>query len=187
MVWVEIEIDTDDVRDAVVKALNRIDLCDYIDLDYDDVRYQIEDEILEQVMDYVDVDEIAERVQGQKEDLDDAIQEWINNGCPDVDTAVDELLQRGERFKMLERRVERLVEHMALPEERTSEEQIYDLIDSGGITLAALESIVAKECGELRLSMKRMNKYELIGTAQKMGYDVNEDMTIAQIHEVVGL
>ena len=189
MAWIEIEIDADDVRDAVEKAINRIDLSDHLDLDYRDIQYNIEDDILDQVMDHVDVDEIAERV-GRQQSLEDAIQEWIHIGCSGVDTAVDELLERGDRFTELERTVERLVEHMGLPEERTPLAQVEDLIESKGISLRGMEQYFADRCNELRLSMKKMNKYELIGTAQKMGYtvhEVNEDMTIAQIHEVVGL
>ena len=185
MVWVDVEVEID-VEDAVKQTLRQMDLSEEIEYDYNDIQYHIEDDILAQVMDHVDVDEIAERV-GRQESLDDAIQEWINSSCSGVDGAVDELLDRGERFMDLERTVQRLVEHMALPEERTGEEQIQDLIESGEITLANLETVVANQCDECRRNMQRMNKYELIGTAQKMGYHVNEDMTIAQIHEAVGL
>ena len=99
----------------------------------------------------------------------------------------DDALEDNDEFTELRRTVQRLVEHLSLPEERTGEEQIQDLIESGEITLANLETVVANQCDEWRRNMKRMNKYELIGTAQKMGYHVNEDMTIAQIHEAVGL
>tara|TARA_R110002110_G_scaffold201341_2_gene412388 strand:+ start:73 stop:624 length:552 start_codon:yes stop_codon:yes gene_type:complete len=182
--YIEVDID---IEDAVKQSLRDINLSDHIDLDYGDIQYHVEDGILEQVMNHVDVDEIAERIQGQKEDLDDAIQDWIGSSCSGVDDVVDELLDRGDRFTKLERTVERLVEHMGLPEERTGEEQIQDLIESGEITLANLETIVANQCDEQRRNMKRMNKTELVYTAQQMGYHVYESMTIAQIHEAVGL
>ena len=185
MVWVDVEVEID-VEDAVKQTLRQMDLSEEIEYDYNDIQYHIEDDILAQVMDHVDVDEIAERV-GRQESLDDAIQEWINSSCSGVEGAVDELLERGDRFTELERTVERLVEHMGLPEERTPLAQVEELIESKGISLRGMEQYFADRCNELRLSMKKMNKYELIGTAQKMGYHVNEDMTIAQIHEAVGL
>ena len=99
----------------------------------------------------------------------------------------DEALEDNDEFTELRRTVQRLVEHLALPVERTGEEQIQYLIDSGQMTLANLETIVTNQCGEWRRNMKKMNKADLLETGQRMGYHLNSDMTIAQIHEAVGL
>lgn len=187
MVLIDVEVEID-IERIVEQTLREMDVQDVIDIDYADIRYQIEDDILDQVMNHVDVDEIAECVQGRKEDLDDAIRGWIENGCADVDTTVDELLERGARFTELERTVKRLVEHMSLPEERTPMEQVMGLIESNALKLRDMEQYFVYRCDVLRNQMKKMNKHELIGTAQKMGYEsVHEDMTMAQIREVVGI
>ena len=99
----------------------------------------------------------------------------------------DDALEDNDEFTELRRTVQRLVEHLALPVERTGEEQIQDLIESGQMTLVALETIVTAQCNSYRSSMRKMNKADLLETAQRMGYHLNSDMTIAQIHEAVGL
>ena len=99
----------------------------------------------------------------------------------------DDALEDNDEFTELRRTVQRLVEHLALPVERTGEEQIQDLIESGQMTLATLETIVTAQCNSYRSSMRKMNKADLLETAQRMGYHLNSDMTIAQIHEAVGL
>ena len=99
----------------------------------------------------------------------------------------DDALEDNDEFTELRRTVQRLVEHLALPVERTGEEQIQYLIESGQMTLVALETIVTAQCNSYRSSMRKMNKADLLETAQRMGYHLNSDMTIAQIHEAVGL
>tara|TARA_R110001583_G_scaffold26840_11_gene96470 strand:- start:1741 stop:2238 length:498 start_codon:yes stop_codon:yes gene_type:complete len=164
--YVEIDIDASEIASEVISEL---DLSDEIEdavrdainnsLDYDDIRYHIEDDI--------------------------SLSSWdqIEGAVGDV----DDMLEASDTFTELQRTVERLVEHLGLPEERTGKEQIQDLIESGKITLVNLETIVANQCDEQRRNMKRMNKTELVYTAQQMGYHVYESMTIAEIHEAVGL
>jgi predicted DNA-binding ArsR family transcriptional regulator len=99
----------------------------------------------------------------------------------------DEALEDNDEFTELRRTVQRLVEHLSLPEERTPFQVIQDLLESGQMTLATLEKIVTAQCNSYRSSMRKMNKADLLETGQRMGYHLNSDMTIAQIHEVVGL
>ena len=163
MTWVNIDIgdvEVDiDVRELADDVASRLDI-------RHDVRTILRDEDLN---DYIDGNEMSETI---REELYESF---------------DDALEDNDEFTELRRTVQRLVEHLALPVERTGEEQIQYLIESGQMTLAALEAIVANQCGEWRSNMKKMNKTDLLVTAQRMGYHLNSDMTIAQIHEVVGL
>jgi hypothetical protein len=153
----------------------------------------------------IDTDKIAQEVIGGL-DIKSEVEDLLRGGYGGIDlndyidgsdmrdTAREELyecfddaLEDNDEFKELRHTVRRLVEHLALPEERTGEEQIQYLIESDEITLARLETIVTNQCDEWRRNMKKMNKADLLETAQRMGYYLNSDMTIAQIHEVVGL
>tara|TARA_Y100001973_G_scaffold102819_1_gene168692 strand:- start:559 stop:1026 length:468 start_codon:yes stop_codon:yes gene_type:complete len=143
----------------------------------------------------IDTDKIAEEViRGLdiKSEVEDLLRGGYGDDMRDVAReelyeCFDDALEDNDEFTELRRTVQRLVEHLALPVERTGEEQIQYLIESGQMTLAALETIVTNQCDEWRRNMKKMNKADLLVTAQRMGYHLNSDMTIAQIHEVVGL
>jgi hypothetical protein len=130
----------------------------------------------------IDTDKIAQEVIGGL-DIKSEVEDLLRGGYGGIDlndyidgsdmrdTAREELyecfddaLEDNDEFKELRHTVRRLVEHLALPEERTGEEQIQYLIESDEITLARLETIVTNQCDEWRRNMK-----------------------IAQIHEVVGL
>ena len=165
MAWIEIDvtdldIDTDKIAEEVIRGL--------------DIKSEVEDLLRR---DYGGID----------------LNDYINDN--DIrDTAREELYERfddaledNDEFTELRNTVQRLVEHLALPEERTGEEQIQYLIESNQMTLAALETIVTNQCDEWRRNMKKMNKADLLETGQRMGYHLNSDMTIAQIHEAVGL
>ena len=146
-------------------------------------------------IDVTDTDKIAEEViRGLdiKSEVEDLLRGGYGDDMRDVAReelyeCFDDALEDNDEFTELRRTVQRLVEHLALPVERTGEEQIQYLIESGQMTLAALETIVTNQCDEWRRNMKKMNKADLLVTAQRMGYHLNSDMTIAQIHEVVGL
>ena len=153
----------------------------------------------------IDTDKIAQEVLGEldiKSEVEDLLRrgyggidlnEYID-GSDMRDTAREELyecfddaLEDNDEFKELRHTVRRLVEHLSLPEERTPFQVIQDLLESGQMTLATLEKIVTAQCNSYRSSMRKMNKADLLETAQRMGYHLNSDMTIAQIHEAVGL
>tara|TARA_R100001510_G_C7649572_1_gene207002 strand:+ start:1522 stop:2163 length:642 start_codon:yes stop_codon:yes gene_type:complete len=100
---VEINIE-DEVAAAVQEALD-----DYEpDLDYDDIRYQIEDDILSQVEDhidwsnaehYIDISGIVDSELDYKDfieedDLGEKIAYFVNNGCDVVDGVAVNLLNR---------------------------------------------------------------------------------------------
>lgn len=165
MAWIEvditdIDIDTDKIAREVLREL--------------DLKSEVEDLLrrghggidLNEHIDYDDVRDVA------RDELFDNF---------------DEALEDNDEFTELRRTVQRLVEHLALPEERTPYQVIQDFLESGQVTLAALETIVTNQCGEWRRNMKKMNKADLLETGQRMGYHLNSDMTIAQIHEAVGL
>ena len=165
MAWIEvditdIDIDTDKIAREVLREL--------------DLKSEVEDLLrrghggidLNEHIDYDDVRDVA------RDELFDNF---------------DEALEDNDEFTELRRTVQRLVEHLALPEERTPFQVIQDLLVSGQMTLATLEKMVTNQCGEWRRNMKKMNKADLLETGQRMGYHLNSDMTIAQIHEAVGL
>tara|TARA_R100000808_G_scaffold9110_1_gene25278 strand:+ start:1567 stop:2058 length:492 start_codon:yes stop_codon:yes gene_type:complete len=163
MTWVTVDIG-DVELDIDVREIAR-DVAEHLDI-RDEVMSVLRDEDLNEYIDDSDMRDTA------REEL----YEYF-----------DDALEDNDEFTELRHTVQRLVEHLALPEERTGEEQIQYLIESGQITLANLETIVANQCGEWRSNMKKMNKADLLETAQRMGYHLNSDMTIAQIHEAVGL
>ena len=163
----------------------------WVNIDIGDVEVDIDvRELADDVAEHLDIrDEVMSVLGGRDIDLNDYIDssEMRESIREELYESFDDALEDNDEFTELRRTVQRLVEHLALPVERTGEEQIQDLVESGQITLANLETIVANQCGEWRSNMKKMNKTDLLVTAQRMGYHLNSDMTIAQIHEVVGL
>ena len=165
MAWIEvdvtdIEIDTDKIAEEVIRGL--------------DIKSEVED-LLRRGYGGIDLNDYID-----SSDIRDTAREELYE-------CFDDALEDNDEFTELRRTVQRLVEHLALPVERTGEEQIQYLIESGQMTLAALETIVTAQCNSLRSSMRKMNKADLLETARRMGYHLNSDMTIAQIHEAVGL
>ena len=160
MTWIEIDIDTDKIAQEVLGEL--------------DIKGTVED-LLRGGYNGIDLNEYID-----SSDMNDIAREELYE-------CFDDALEDNDEFKELRRTVQRLVEHLSLPEERTGEEQIEDLIESGEVTLTNLEKFVTDRCDAWRRNMKKMNKADLLETAQRMGYHLNSDMTIAQIHEAVGL
>ena len=160
MTWIEIDIDTDKIAQEVIGGL--------------DIKSEVED-ILTGGYGGIDLNDY----------IDDGDMRNIAN--EELYECFDDALEDNDEFKELRHTVRRLVEHLSLPEERTGEEQIQYLIESGQLTLADLDTIVTQLNYEWRRNMKKMNKADLLETGQRMGYHLNSDMTIAQIHEVVGL
>jgi hypothetical protein len=134
----------------------------------------------------IDTDKIAQEVIGGL-DIKSEVEELLRGGYGGIDlndyidgsdmrdTARDELfdnfdeaLEDNDEFTELRRTVQRLVEHLSLPEERTPFQVIQDLLESGQMTLATLEKIVTAQCNSYRSSMRKMNKAALLETGQRM-------------------
>jgi hypothetical protein len=165
MAWIEVDvtdldIDTDKIAEEVIRGL--------------DIKSEVED-LLRGGYNGIDLNDYID-----DGDMRDTAREELYE-------CFDDALEDNDEFKELRHTVRRLVEHLALPEERTPFQVIQDLLESGQMTLATLEKIVTAQCNSYRSSMRKMNKAALLETGQRMGYHLNSDMTIAQIHEAVGL
>ena len=204
------------VEDAVENAISNYDFSSAVadNIDYEDIRLSIEDDILYQVNDYVDIDldeyDIAHYVQRTVED-------FIFEGCSDMDVAADRILQRGMggdndwfiptkeqwnnrhsdnglaeeeihdlqvQISGLQATVARLLEFINLPEVKTPTEALVDAINNGEVSSKNAQLAVIMNKSERYQTIRYMSKPELVAWATKNGYDV-DGMTVAQIHDVV--
>ena len=106
MVEVEIDIE-DEIESAVAEAISNLDMSD-INIDYDEIRSMVEDDILCQVDDHIDwsnaeyninLDSTVESHCDNagyltEDDLADKITEFVESGCDVVDGVALELLER---------------------------------------------------------------------------------------------
>ena len=97
--------DSLNIEEAIEEFMCNMDLSDYIDIqshiDTCDIRYEIEDEILEQVNDHLDYDTI-------KYNIEDDITESVFSGF-DIDDHIDyDTIKEGLEYDDLEERVESL-------------------------------------------------------------------------------
>ena len=100
----ECDLETE-VEPIIENFMSNMDLSDYIDvsdyIDTDDIRCEIEDEILEQVNDHLDHDSIRYNIE---DDILDSV--WSNF---DVDDHIDyDIIKEGLEYDELEERVEAL-------------------------------------------------------------------------------
>ena len=146
-----------EIAQEVEDALSNYDFSSAVaeHIDYDDIRYSIEDDILSQVNDHVDLDyhDIGDTVQT-------IIQDFIFEGCSDMDVAADHILQRGmngrnkwfipteeqwenrqsnfeglqQMVAQLNLTVARLLEVINLPEVKTPTEALVDAINNGELS-----------------------------------------------------
>ena len=204
------------VEEAVENAIDNYDFSSAVaeNIDYDDIRLSIEDDILYQVNDHVDIDlgdwDIEHYVQK-------TVQDFIFEGCSDMDVAADRILQRGMggdndwfiptkkqwnnrhsdngvaeeelhdlrvRITGLEATVARLLEVINLPEVKTPTEALVDAINNGEVSSKNAQLAVIMNRSERYQMVRYMSKPELVAWATENGYDV-EGMTVAQIHDVV--
>tara|TARA_R100001086_G_scaffold244624_1_gene174610 strand:+ start:762 stop:1274 length:513 start_codon:yes stop_codon:yes gene_type:complete len=101
-----LECDLESEVDPIIENfMSNMDLSDYIDvidyIDADDIRYNIEDDILEQVNDHLDYDTIRYNIE---DDIADSC--WSNF---DIDDHIDyDIIKEGLEYDELEDRVESL-------------------------------------------------------------------------------
>tara|TARA_R110002020_G_scaffold265803_2_gene480580 strand:+ start:2143 stop:2670 length:528 start_codon:yes stop_codon:yes gene_type:complete len=166
-----------DIGDAVETALGDIDVSDYIDMEYavdnalsgmdlndyidnDDIRYAIEDDILNQVNDYIDNDDIRWNLEGHFADDDE---------FRSVSSDVQELQEQ----------MKKLLEVINLPADPPSTHET--------ITHAPLEDvrdIYMARREERYDTIRYMSKPELVAWAEENDYDV-DGMTVKEIHALV--
>tara|TARA_R100000152_G_C6750983_1_gene174652 strand:+ start:391 stop:1116 length:726 start_codon:yes stop_codon:yes gene_type:complete len=198
------------VEDAVENAISNYDfgstVADHID--YEDIRYNIEDDILYQVNDHVDIDLSEHDIEHY---VQKTVEHFIFEGCSDMDVAADRILQRGmggdndwfiptkeqwanrneglntslaTKVAELEATVARLLEFINLPEVKTPTEALVDAINNGEVSSKNAQLAVITNRSERYQMVRYMSKPELVAWATENGYDV-DGMTVAQIHDVV--
>ena len=197
-----------EIAQEVEDALSNYDFSNAVaeNIDYDDIRYSIEDDILIQVGDYIDLDDhdISGSVQY-------VIQDFIFEGCSDMDKAADHILKRGmdgrndwfiptkaqwgsrneglntplaPKVAELEATVARLLEFIYLPEVKAPVHLLSDTINNGELSLSIAQEVLDQIRQERYQTIRYMSKPELVAWATENGYDV-DGMTVAQIHDVV--
>tara|TARA_R110002012_G_scaffold58404_2_gene151532 strand:+ start:2456 stop:3130 length:675 start_codon:yes stop_codon:yes gene_type:complete len=175
-------------------------------IDYDDIRYSIEDDILSQVGSYIDADDFDLSNQVQS-----SVEHFIFEGCHDMDVAADHILMRGmggsndwfipskeewrsrneaivtplaTKVAELEATVSRLLEVINLPEVKAPVHILSDTINNGELSLSIAQEVLDQIRQERYQTIRYMSKPELVAWATENGYDV-DGMTVAQIHHVV--
>ena len=155
MAEVRVEID---IEDAIDDAIGSIDMSDYID--HDDIRYNIESEILEQVHDYIDIDSIRWDLEGHFADDDD------------FGNLKDEVQE-------LQEQMEKLLEVINLPEEPPSHIETMQQAP-----LEDLRVIYEARRNERYQTIRYMSKPELVAWCEEQNYYV-DGMTVKEIHEMI--
>ena len=171
-------------------------------IDYDDIRYSIEDDILSQVGSYIDIDDFDLGSQ-----IQNSVEHFIYEGCHDMDVAADHILKRGmggsndwfipskeewlsrntpltDKVAELEATVSRLLEVINLPEVKAPVHILSDTINNGELSLSIAQEVLDQIRQERYQTIRYMSKPELVAWATENGYDV-DGMTVAQIHHVV--
>jgi len=168
MTEVTVEIDIDE---AVETALDNIDLSDYIDshailldvhdyIDNDDIRYAIEDDILNQVNDYIDEDDIRWKMEDH----------FVDN---DVFHALVTKVQD------LQAHMAKLLEVINLPEEPPSHIETMQQAP-----LEDVRDIYKARRDERYQTIRYMSKPELVAWCEEQNYYV-DGMTVKEIHEMI--
>tara|TARA_R100000458_G_C8260673_1_gene236201 strand:- start:442 stop:1071 length:630 start_codon:yes stop_codon:yes gene_type:complete len=207
---VEINIE-DEVATAVQEALD-----DYEpDLDYDDIRYQIEDDILNQVEDHIDwsnveyhldIDSMVDSVIDYKDfieedDLADRIVDFVEGGCDVVDGVAVNLLNRVvdtsngdaefhlpslEDWNELQAQVRALSQIIDTSSVRTSlTDSIVEAYESKAFNTDMLMDTIANLRKERYQAIRYLSKPDLIAWAIDNGFGDLSDMTVADMHKVI--
>lgn len=169
MTEVTVEID---IEDAVETALGDMDISDYIDIedaidrldlnnyiDKDDIRWAIEDDILNQVNDYIDNDDIRWSLEGHFADA-------------------DEFHALRAEVQELQEQMKKLLEVINLP---TVISPVHYLTTA---PLDKLRDVYQERREERYDTIRYMSKPELVAWAEENDYDV-DGMTVKEIHALV--
>lgn len=207
---VEINIE-DEVAAAVQEALD-----DYEpDLDYDDIRYQIEDDILNQVEDHIDWSNVEYHldIDGmvdshldykdfiEEDDLGDRIVDFVEGGCDVVDGVAINLLNRVvdtsngdaefhlpslEDWDELQAQVRALSQIIDTSSVRTSlQEDIVRSYIGRNVNTETLMNTIADLRKERYQAIRYLSKPDLIEWAWENDFGDLSDMTVADMHKVI--
>ena len=207
---VEINIE-DEVAAAVQEALD-----DYEpDLDYDDIRYQIEDDILNQVEDHIDWSKVEYHldIDGMvdshldykdfidRDDLGEELFEIVESGCNKVDSAAINLLTRAlceqsdndefhlpslEDWNELQAQVRALSQIVDTSSVRTSlADDIVIAYKNNEINSDAITNTIADLRKERYQAIRYLSKPDLLTWAAENGFVCSSDMKVADIHKVI--
>ena len=207
---VEAAISNLDLTEIVEGVVLDMDLSDKVaeHIDHDNIRYNIEDDILYQVNDHVDLDyhDIESHI-----DVQGRIWEFIFRGCGDMDHAADKIVERARggahdwfiptqdewdnrnaglntplatKVAELEATVARLLEVINLPEVKAPVDILTDALTNGELSISDARDAIIEIRQERYQTIRYMSKPELVAWATENGYDV-EGMTVAAIHGLV--
>ena len=207
---VEINIE-DEVAAAVQEALD-----DYEpDLDYDDIRYQIEDDILNQVEDHIDwsnaeyhldIDGMVDSHLDYKDfieedDLGDRIVDFVEGGCDVVDGVAVNLLNRVvdtsngdadfhlpslEEWNELQAQVRALSQIIDTSSVRkTLVDSVVEAYESKTMNSFMLMNVIEELRKERYQAIRYLSKPDLIAWAAENGFGDLSGMKVADIHKVI--
>ena len=206
MVEVEIDIEAE-IESAVEEAMNN--------LDYDDIRYQIEDDILNQVEDHIDwsnveynidIDGMVEshiEYKGfiEEDDLADRIVEFVESGCDAVDNIAANLLNRLvdtdrgdaefhlpslEDWNELQAQVRALSQIIDTSSVRkTLVDSVVEAYESKTMNSFMLMNVIEELRTERYQAIRYLSKPDLIAWAAENGFGDLSGMKVTDIHKVI--
>lgn len=208
MVEVDIDIESE-IESAVEEAMANHEP------DYDEIRCQIEDDILSQVDDHIDwsnaeynldIDGLVDSAIDYKDfieedDLADKIVEFVESGCDVVDGVAVNLLNRAvgeqsdedkfhlpslEDWNELQAQVRALSQIIDTSSIRTS--LVDDIVNSyiaKDVNTETLMNTIANLRNERYQAIRYLSKPDLIAWAAENGFGDLSDMKVADIHKVI--
>ena len=206
MVEVEIDIEAA-IESAVAEAIDN--------LDYDDIRYQIEGDILGQVDDHIDWSNAEDNIdisgivdseldyKGfiEQDDLADRVVDFVEGGCDVVDNIAVNLLNRVvdtsngdaefhlpslEDWNELQAQVRALSQIIDTSSVRTSlQEDIVRSYIGRDVSTETLMNTIADLRNERYQAIRYLSKPDLIAWAFDNGFGDLSDMKVADIHKVI--
>ena len=210
---VEIDIEAE-IESAVAEAISNLDMSD-INIDYDEIRSMVEDDILCQVDDHIDwsnaeynidIDGMVDanlEYKGfiDKDDLDEEILEIVENGCNQVDRVAVNLLTRAfneqstddvfhlidkEEWDELQAQVRALSQIIDTSSVRTSlQEDIVRSYIGRDVSTETLMNTIADLRNERYQAIRYLSKPDLIAWAFDNGFGDLSDMKVTDIHKVI--
>jgi hypothetical protein len=206
MVEVEIDIEAE-IESAVVEAMDN--------LDYDDIRYQIEGDILDQVEDHIDWSNAEYNIdidgmvashcdyQGYltDDDFGNKIEDLVESGCDVVDRVAVNLLNRAvgeqsdedkfhlpslEDWNELQAQVRALSQIVDTSSVRkTLVDSVVEAYESKTMNSFMLMNVIEELRTERYQAIRYLSKPDLIAWAAENGFGDLSDMKVADIHKVI--